>query len=1002
VTLIGILRDGFMTAELQVLVRHVRRMAGCHELATLSDRELLQKFWCESDQDAFALVVKRHAMLVAGVCRRVLRNEQDVEDAFQASFLVLYRRGRSLFLPISVAGWLHRVAYHVAIRARRSAARRQALEQEWGEHSLDLQKARLGPPGSELREVLDRELVSLPSAARLAVILCYLEGRTRDQAASQLGCSVRTLDRRLEDGRRILRLRLARRGLDLSVVMLGLGLGMPREASAARLAARAVHQIVACSSGLPAETSGLFYVKQLLVGQIWGANYGVFGAAVLAFCLAAVGGGVCWLATAGARPITNERVDQSPRGFTSEQKPRIDKDLYGDLLPKGAVARLGGARFRVGRAQNLSYSPDGKYLFAGSQSGIRIFDAQTGLVIRELIGDQNQLCDESLISPDGKIAAICVSNHLVTAFDDRTITLQGPMSKVLFFGTETGKPSGQILIDVAMRGNCLGAFSPNASLLAIATSRNSLCLHDVRSGMLLHKISWPREAQTEGEAYTSAFSFLEIAFSPDGQKLYASSHISGLIRVFDVRTGEELKQLKVRAKGIAGMKLSKDGSRLAVLESASAHVEQTCKVDEPGNRILVLESAYGRQLAEMTVPCSIKSMGFSPNGHSVIARTSEQAVCVWETDTGKLVRALPFSRKALQGCAPFAVSPDGRWIARGDTASISVSELETGNERPIAPGHTGVLSSIAIHPFEAMVATSAQDGRILLWDRTSGRLLRELFAGTASVNSLRYSPDGRYLIAITDNSWAPPHSTIRCWDARSGKELWKIFDHAVHPNVLAVSANSKKLAALGRHGALIVDVETGIPVRVLAGESEHDLWCQGNGSPASLAFNRTGDELVAWGNRNGLHRWKVASGELQVSKISDKSSPLTVFAPDSNRLALGGRLGEITLMETISGKKIVELTYSQTDWAGAVNGAAFSHDGKRLAWAKSFERQIHILDAGTGANLQRLACPSGVGPCLAFGSDDNSLVTDGGDGTALVWDLAKLPVEIPAKLFLIR
>ena len=114
-----------MAAELQVLIRHIRRTAGHRELANRSDRELLTSFARDRDENAFVELVHRHATLVAGVCRRVLRHEQDVEDAFQATFLVLSRRAGAVAWHESAANWLHKVMAAFGIKAGKMAARRQ-------------------------------------------------------------------------------------------------------------------------------------------------------------------------------------------------------------------------------------------------------------------------------------------------------------------------------------------------------------------------------------------------------------------------------------------------------------------------------------------------------------------------------------------------------------------------------------------------------------------------------------------------------------------------------------------------------------------------------------------------------------------------------------------------------------------------------------------------------------------------------------------------------------
>ncbi len=211
-----------------ILLRHLRSVAASQG-ADLSDRELLQRFAARRDQMAFEALVGRHAPLVLGVCRRVLHNDHDAEDAFQAAFLVLARKAADVGRHGSVAGWLYRVAYHAAVRARAQSARRERREQQAPpRESPDLLE---DVTGRELLAVLDEELQRLPEDRRVPLVLCYLQGHTCDEAARQLGWSLRTLKRRLDEGRRGLRARLARRGIALPAALLTLGLTQKTKAA---------------------------------------------------------------------------------------------------------------------------------------------------------------------------------------------------------------------------------------------------------------------------------------------------------------------------------------------------------------------------------------------------------------------------------------------------------------------------------------------------------------------------------------------------------------------------------------------------------------------------------------------------------------------------------------------------------------------------------------------------------------------------------------------------
>ena len=203
----------------------VRMMLGRLREAALSngggfsDGQLLGQFVARRDDAAFAALVRRHGPMVLAVCRRVLRHAQDAEDAFQATFLVLAKKAAAVADREAVAGWLHGVAYRAALGARASALRRRAKERQ-----VEAMPHPVAPPQDdqrELLELLDRELARLPEKYRLPVVLCELEGRSRKEAARQLGLPEGTLSSRLATARKTLAARLSGGGAAVSAAALG-------------------------------------------------------------------------------------------------------------------------------------------------------------------------------------------------------------------------------------------------------------------------------------------------------------------------------------------------------------------------------------------------------------------------------------------------------------------------------------------------------------------------------------------------------------------------------------------------------------------------------------------------------------------------------------------------------------------------------------------------------------------------------------------------------------
>jgi RND family efflux transporter MFP subunit len=182
----------------------------------LSDGQLLERFATvggEAAEHAFAALVERHGPMVLHVCRSVLSDPHDAEDAFQATFLVLVRKGRGLWVEDSLGPWLHQVAVRTALRARSSAARRRRHEQAAMVVAAATTTSPPRMPDSDLERLLHEEIDCLPERFRIPVILCELEGCTHDQAARHLGWPVGTVKSRLNRARERLRGRLSRRGL---------------------------------------------------------------------------------------------------------------------------------------------------------------------------------------------------------------------------------------------------------------------------------------------------------------------------------------------------------------------------------------------------------------------------------------------------------------------------------------------------------------------------------------------------------------------------------------------------------------------------------------------------------------------------------------------------------------------------------------------------------------------------------------------------------------------
>jgi RNA polymerase sigma factor (sigma-70 family) len=208
-----------MTAFLEHVLRGAEALAARDPVADLPDADLLGRFAAERDQAAFAVLVRRHGPLVWGVCRNLLARDADAEDAFQATFLALVRGAPTVRRTDALGGWLHGVAYRVAMKARRTAARRKRRETAAavGEADLPVSDA----AWDELQAAVHEEVCRLPDRLRLPFVLCSLQGLSRREAAARVGWTVGTVSVRLSQARRRLLDRLARRGVPAAAVATG-------------------------------------------------------------------------------------------------------------------------------------------------------------------------------------------------------------------------------------------------------------------------------------------------------------------------------------------------------------------------------------------------------------------------------------------------------------------------------------------------------------------------------------------------------------------------------------------------------------------------------------------------------------------------------------------------------------------------------------------------------------------------------------------------------------
>lgn len=366
-----------------------------------TDGERLMRFQRYRDESAFAELVETHAKMVWGVCAQILRHQQDVEDAFQATFLILARKAKSIRAADNAAGWLYRVAFRTALLARDRRNRRNEAPLDDDPRSLGDQLAAV--ERSEQCFALLEELNALPARYRQPLVLCYMEGRTRREAADELGVTSQTVKGLLARGTRMLRSRLARRGTALSIAM-----GAATAALAASQAA-ATPTLVATTASLGAS----FALKAKL------ATSGLKGSTLQ--------GAACTLAEKGLLAMT----------IAAASKPAVG--LLGICLAVGMLAAAEAeptATLRLGGAPTVLYlaADDRAEANGGDEGFTAVLEGEPGDLRAAAAGgdDAFGVWDEPAMSGNGD--AVTVKERKVVEFDMVKQQAAIPAKKVISFG----------------------------------------------------------------------------------------------------------------------------------------------------------------------------------------------------------------------------------------------------------------------------------------------------------------------------------------------------------------------------------------------------------------------------------------------------------------------------------------------------------------------------------------------------------------------------------------
>jgi RNA polymerase sigma factor (sigma-70 family) len=692
---------------------HVCQLLQTHRLSAATDAELLERFLNRREESAFGELVRRHGPMILGLCRRVLRNRQDAEDAFQATFLVLARKAGTIRRPGSLAGWLLHVAQRLALRAKANADRRRLCE---------AQVARPEPsalpesPDAEVRAILADELSRLPEKYRAAVVLCYLEGRTHAEAARDLGATAGAITGILRRARDLLRRRLLRRGIDLAsatVVCL-----LARDVTAVPVSLGAITTRASMSFAANGRAAGMASTEAVTLAQgtltTVMAKGKILGAVALALAMLATGAGLL------SRPALADK----PAAIGPAEVAAAQTDPSGDPLPSGALARLGTVRWRHGGPVIFAaYSLDNRELLTVGKDGfVRVWEAATGKEIKHYGTGEVGALSHAAITADRKLLATCTKERTITLWDvgraERlTSWKHDPPAEVIGYHSEFRHGPPRKVYRYPSVDELL--FSPDGKSLLLRDGGAALYLYDATSGKEPRKFV-PAESREQGRIVTHWVKSKSVAFSPDGKTLYfgTPAHVgdarTNVFWRFDVASGKELEAIQ----GPPGLR----DSPLALAPDG-----KTWAWDDFGSPMRIWNMETRERIHDLPRQCHCTDLVFSADGKQLLAAScGGPGVRVLDVASGKEVGQ--FGRYgAIHGTlvvSNLAISADGKTVAVGnDYNTVQQWDLSTGKELTAGPGHQGPVTTVGLSADGKTVATRGLDNTIRFWNSATGSAL---------------------------------------------------------------------------------------------------------------------------------------------------------------------------------------------------------------------------------------------------------------------------------------
>jgi RNA polymerase sigma factor (sigma-70 family) len=632
-----------MADRLRNWLRNFRRVptpgeAGCYNYRSavkLTDGDLVSEFVAHQDEEAFAVLVRRHGPMVLATCRRILYPDvHTADDAFQATFLVLVTKAASLQPPERVGAWLYGVAVRVAKKAR-VLVHRSAQMATSELDKLPVNAVQMDPDLADLRTAIDKVLVSLPFKYRTPLVLCELEGKSRAEAAMMLGWSEGTLSGRLARARRLLADRLARRGFALPVA--GLGVALLAQPVAARVPPHLAASTIQAAMLVAAGSASVVISKPIAALMQGGYSSMTTTFKVLATGLAGIGlvlggFGLCGMldaCTIAAPSTPLKPISASVRLFAVQER----------VAPKRWVVTHSFTYKNTVTA--LAFGAD--IVVVGDKAGtLSILDAKTGKEkeriydgTEELAGAYNRI----QLSPDGSVLYLVTSNST-------------------HYGTCSVNKEKRNSPAVSVAGS--RQFGTTADGSYWIWTGNVL---DTKHLYLTKEELAEKNFIGIAEVYFSHKEEIDLADAANTETVTTIS--GGVLRCWkkgDAKPQEGVKEpaweTKLDKFDPVKLVVSSDGKKIAV--------------SGKNGEVWLFAANSGKLLGKLTGHTdSVNSAAFSPNGKQIVTGGEDKTARVWDTDTFKELASMKEHKAAVTAVS---FSPGGEMIASASAETVKVWE----------------------------------------------------------------------------------------------------------------------------------------------------------------------------------------------------------------------------------------------------------------------------------------------------------------------------------------